>query len=178
MATLEEVKDQISYLDGTSKLLGRKEIKELPNILWEDEKIEKIVQGLYENKIGVLVATNKRLIFVDKGLIYGLRVEDFPYDKITSIQYETGLIFGEIIIFASGNKAKIEQVDKKKTRDFSDYVRARITEIKEHSSYPSEKHQNSSGDLADQIKKLADLKDQGILTDEEFIAQKKKLLGI
>lgn len=32
-------------------------------------------------------------------------------------------------------------------------------------------------DLADQLKKLAELRDQGILTDEEFAAQKAKLLG-
>lgn len=178
MPTLEEVNAQISHLDGTSKLLGHKEIKELPNILWEDEKIEKIVQGLYEKKNGILVATNKRLVFVDKGLIYGRRVEDFPYDKISSIQYKTGLVFGELTIFASGNKADIQNVEKKQVRNFSDYVRARITEIKEHASYPLEEKQNSSVDLADQIKKLADLKEQGFLTEEEFSAKKKKLLGI
>ncbi|TFV87236.1 PH domain-containing protein [Blastococcus sp. CT_GayMR16] len=32
-------------------------------------------------------------------------------------------------------------------------------------------------DLADQLRKLADLRDAGILTDEEFAAQKAKLLG-
>jgi|SRR5690242_7253847 PH (Pleckstrin Homology) domain-containing protein/putative oligomerization/nucleic acid binding protein/uncharacterized protein DUF2510 len=32
-------------------------------------------------------------------------------------------------------------------------------------------------DVADQLKKLADLRDQGILSDEEFAAQKAKLLG-
>ncbi|MBC6972973.1 SHOCT domain-containing protein [Bacillus sp. Xin] len=33
-------------------------------------------------------------------------------------------------------------------------------------------------DVADQIKKLADLRDSGILTNEEFDAKKKQLLGI
>ncbi len=33
------------------------------------------------------------------------------------------------------------------------------------------------GDVADQIKRFADLRDQGILTEEEFAAQKAKLLG-
>lgn len=178
MPTLEEVQDQISHLSTAGKLLGHKEIKELPNILWEDEKIEKIVQGLYEKKNGILVATNKRLIFIDKGLIYGLTVEDFPYDKISSIQYKTGLIFGELTIFASGNKADIQQVEKKQVKDFCDYVRARITEAKEHASYQPGLKQNNPGDLADQIKKLANLKDQGLLTDEEFSAKKKQLLGI
>ena len=33
-------------------------------------------------------------------------------------------------------------------------------------------------DVADQLRKLAELRDQGILTDEEFAAQKAKLLGV
>ena len=33
-------------------------------------------------------------------------------------------------------------------------------------------------DVADQLRKLAELRDQGILTDEEFSAQKSKLLGV
>jgi Short C-terminal domain len=32
-------------------------------------------------------------------------------------------------------------------------------------------------DLADELRKLADLRDQGILTEEEFEAQKAKILG-
>ena len=116
--------------------MGRKEIKELPSILWEDENIERLVQGFYNGGLGILVATNKRLIFVDKGLVYGLKVEDFPYDKITSIQYKTGLLMGEITIFASGNKADISNIEKKQTRTFAEYTRARITASKEHASMP------------------------------------------
>lgn len=37
---------------------------------------------------------------------------------------------------------------------------------------------SSTDDTVEQIKKLAELRDQGILTEEEFGAKKKKLLGI
>ncbi|MGH9136527.1 MAG: SHOCT domain-containing protein [Acidimicrobiales bacterium] len=33
-------------------------------------------------------------------------------------------------------------------------------------------------DIADQLRKLAEPRDQGILTDDEFAAQKAKLLGL
>jgi hypothetical protein len=36
----------------------------------------------------------------------------------------------------------------------------------------------SEDDTITQLERLADLKDQGILTDEEFAAQKAKILGI
>lgn len=38
--------------------------------------------------------------------------------------------------------------------------------------------QASSGDAIAQIKQLAELRDQGILTDAEFEAKKKQLLGL
>jgi len=75
------------------KFVGR-EVKELPNILWDDEQVLDLVQGFYNNSTGILVATQKRLLFVDKALLGGVKVEDFPLDKISSLQYSTGMLLG------------------------------------------------------------------------------------
>lgn len=176
MPTLEEVKKQLEMLDGVSRFLGRREIKELPDILWEDENVERLLQGIYESNNGILVATNKRVIFVDKSLLGSLRVEDFPYDKISSIQYKVGVMFGKMTIFSSGNKAVISQVDKKLARVFGDYVRAKITSKTEHSSVPNSESKSQDNDVISKLERLADLKEKGILSEEEFIAQKKKIL--
>jgi Bacterial PH domain/Short C-terminal domain len=182
---LTEVREQIGHLDGGNKFLSRKEVKELPNVLWDDEKIEKLIIGTYGGAAGtgVLVATNKRLVFVDKGMM-NLRVEDFPYDKITSIQYKTGMMLGELTIFASGNKAEIKNVNKGQCRNFAETVRARITAASEHASYREPASQTAApqsadagGDLVSQIERLGRLREQGHLTDEEFQAQKEKLLA-
>jgi hypothetical protein len=183
MPTLPEIKEQIQKLDGTSRLLGRKEIKELPSILWEDESVEKIVQGFYDGGVGVLVATNKRLVFVDKRMT-GIRVEDFPYGSISTIQYKTGMLMGKITVFASGNKAEIDQVGKKECRDFSEYVRARVTAPTEHASVaaaapadpaPAAQAEDDHAHIA-KIERLAALRDSGALTPEEFDAQKQRIL--
>lgn len=173
MPTLEQVKTQISSINGVEKFLAGKEVKQLPNILWEDELIEKFTSGTYNNGHGILVATNKRLIFVDKGMIFGLRVEDFPYDKITSIQYKTGLLFGEITIYASGNNAVINNMNKQQTKDFATYVRARISEVVKHAGAPK----SDSEDVITQLERLGKLQDQGILSEMEFTEQKNKILN-
>jgi hypothetical protein len=175
---LEEVQAQIGHIDGATKVMGRKEIKELPQILWEDEKLEKIVQGRYESGFGVLVATNKRLLFVDKGIMK-LRVEDFPYDKVSSIQYKTGLLMGTITIFASGNRAEIKDVEKNQARAFGDYVRARTSGATEHASMPQNgpDGDGASDDTLARLERLAKLKEQGILSEEEFQSQKVKILA-
>ena len=43
---------------------------------------------------------------------------------------------------------------------------------------PATTASSSPVDVADQLRKLAELRDQGILTDEEFAVQKQKLLGL
>ena len=182
MPTLNEIQAQIKNIDGFEAFLGRKEIKELPNILWGDEIVENMIQGTYNNGNGILVATNRRLVFVDKGILYGLKVEDFAYDKISSIQYETGILFGKLTIFTSGNKAIIENVIKAKVRTFGDWVRARVsapaTNQIERQNSLSQNNSEGTIDIADQIERLAKLKEKGHLTEEEFTAQKRKFLGL
>lgn len=175
-ARLNEIKKQIQELklSNISNYLGRKEINELPQILAESETIDNIAQGTYNNGQGILVSTNRRLVFVDKGLLYGLKVEDFPLDKITTIQYETGLLLGEIKIHTSGNIAKIDNVEKATARAFAEFVRNKLSQPKETTAPII----NNQPDVYDQLEKLAKLKEQGILMQEEFDTQKKKLLNL
>jgi hypothetical protein len=176
MPTLEQIQEQLKRIDGVSHLLGRKEIKELPAILWEDEHVDHMLSGIYNNGLGALFATNRRLLFVDKGLIFGLKVEDFPYDKITSIQYETGIIQGKLTIFASGNRAEITNCDKVLVRGFAEYARARISSLHAGKAVPAPTP-DGNDDTISKLERLAKLKEQGILTDEEFMQQKAKILS-
>lgn len=179
MSKEEAIKAAISRLNGAQKWLGRREIGELPNIMWEDELPEMIIQGMYKSGNGILVATNKRLVFVDKGLMWGLKVEDFPYDRISSIEYSTGLLFGELKIYTSGNQSKIEQVVKDQVRGFAEFVRARMTSVSEHKSMPAAPKTQvaAENDIMSQLEKLAAMKTQGFIDDQEFKMAKAKLLG-
>ncbi len=173
LSRLEEIKIQIRQLNLTNSasFLGRKEINELPNILAQSEIIDNIVQGTYNNGHGILISTNRRLVFIDKGILYGLKVEDFPLDKISSIQYETGLLLGGIKIYTSGNTAKIDNIEKLSARTFSEFVRDKLSK-----SNNSVNNVASEVNILDQLEKLAKLKESGILSEDEFNEQKKKFL--
>ena len=140
--------------------------------MWENELPEKLITGTYNNGQGILVATNRRLIFIDKGIL-SLKVEDFSYDKITSIESKTGIVFGRLTIYASGNKEKFEYADKELLRDFAEFLRAEISTQKPQSSpVASSPVENPSltMSVADELEKLAGLRDRGIITEEEFSA--------
>ena len=169
----------LQKIDNVDKWINRWEIKELPSILWENEFPEKLITGRYNNGWGILVATNRRLIFIDKGML-SLKVEDFSYDKIASIESKTGVVFGSLTIYASGNKEKFEYADKELLRGFADFLRAKLSTQKSQSSpaAPSPVENPSlTISVADELEKLAGLRDRGIITDEEFSAQKAKLLA-
>lgn len=170
---LDEIKHQIQELklSDAPNFLVRKEINELPAILASAEKVDNLAQGIYNNQQGILVSTDRRLIFIDKGLSH-LKVEDFPLDKISSIQYETGLVFGSITIHTSGNAAKIMNIGSASARSFAEFVRGKISQPKEATTTTIVSEPN----VLDQLEKLAKLKESGILSEEEFLEQKKKLL--
>lgn len=174
MPTLEQIQSQITNLDNISKFGGKKEIKELPNILWEDEVIQKLEEGFYKSGIGILVATNRRLIFVNKGM-FSLKVEDFSYDKITSIEYKKGLLVGEITIYASGNRATIENIGKNEAQNFAEFIRANLGNM--NKVQKSEPVAHDSDDVVSKLERLAVLKEKGILSEDEFLTQKAKILA-
>ncbi len=180
MASLEEIKSQISDFSNVKDVWTRKEIKCLPDILWEGENIQSATSGTYNHGFGILVATNKRLIFIDKG-IFSLKVENFLYDKISSIEYKIGILSGEIIIYTSGNKAKIESVvPKENAKYMAEFIRAYMDHSKnseKQQAAPSNTINNEKQeDWMQKLEKLASLKEKGALTEEEFAEQKQKLL--
>lgn len=162
-------------VDKLRRTARRLEVDELPRILSADENIIAYASGTYNGGTGLLLSTDKRLLFVEKGILSGLKTEDFGLDKITSIQCDTGLMSAELRIMASGNVARISKVENGSARKFSEVVRTKLNEPKATTATTVIQ---PSVDVADQLLKLAQLKDQGILTQEEFDGEKKRLLGL
>ena len=164
-------------------LLVKREIKELPKVLWEDELPELLANGQYNDNFGILVATNRRLIFIDKGLFGSLKVEDFDYGKISSIESKTGLTLGEITVYSSGNSQTFKRVATDQARRFSDLVGKKVYSAKEvnnthsHSPFTAFDPASTQVSIADELTKFAQLREEGIISCEEFDAQKSRLLG-
>ncbi len=155
-------------------IFNKKELAELNNVLMPKEEIFAITNGTFNKHMGILIATKKRLVFIDKGLFYGLKTQDFILDKILSIQFESSILSSSIKINASGSQAKIENVDKGIGKLFVDRVTLKLSE--EKPTTQTVVVQQAQQSVADQLEKLANLKMQGLLTDDEFQSQKNKLL--
>jgi Cdc6-like AAA superfamily ATPase len=111
MPTLEQIHAQIAELDGASRMIAFQEIRALPDLMEADEKIEALILGEYAGGTGILVATDRRALFVNRELLGGLKTDSFAYARITSIRQERGSILGKISVFAADNSASINAVD-------------------------------------------------------------------
>jgi len=162
----------------------RKELKTLPGLLLDGEEVLNLASGRYDNRQGLIVVTDRRVMFVEKGMVRS-RLEDFPYGRVSSVQSQTSMMSGKLQIFASGNKAVIDNVmPKDRATEIGDYVRHRLAEphgaaATPASAAPAPPVAPGAGqpDITDQLKKLGELRDAGVLTTEEFETKKAELLA-
>ncbi|MEU4803083.1 PH domain-containing protein [Actinosynnema sp. NPDC023587] len=158
-----------------AKVGAGREIKRLVEYLWEGERIELMAAGIYGPGQGLIVLSDRRLLFIKDGI--GRQVtEDFPIEKISSVQWSSGMAWGNLTVFASGNKAEIKNMNKKDGKQIADAVRNRLSS----SPVPAAVQPSATPagpDVFEQLRKLGELRDAGIVTTDEFETKKRELLA-
>jgi hypothetical protein len=170
----ELVEQQLKALGDFHRFFTSKEIRYLPRVLAPGETIHGVTSGFYEARTWIIVVTDARLIFLDKGMFYGLKQVDLPLSQISSISHKTGFFFGEISVTTSGGIRKIENVSKRDALKVASVISSLVHGEKPRAAQDSPGKGDS---LASQMERLSVLRDKGALTDEEFTASKAKLLN-
>ena len=78
----------------------------------DGEQVLAFSSGLMDGNTWLIALTDRRVLLLDKGLVYGLRQTTIPIDKISAVSGETGIMFGKITINAGHGEKKITQVLK------------------------------------------------------------------
>lgn len=160
---------------GDDQFFTKKELNYLPDVLMDKEQVLAFTSGLMDGNTWLITLTNKRIIFLDKGMIYGLKQSIVDLDKVNAVSGSTGLLFGKISITDGANDRMIENVWKKTVKKFTNKVHEALEARKEHQQ-ASVQPQEKEVDPYEKLEKLASLKDKGIISEEEFDAEKKKIL--
>lgn len=160
----------LNAMNGTT-IAVKGALKALPDELHDAETVLAIIAGGYKDSTGIAAATDRRVLFIGK-LGFSRTTEDFPYERISSVEASSGMALGSVTVYVSSQKAEIKNVSKQDAKSFADLVRAHIGP----SSAPVAAAPAVSA--ADQIEKLAELHAQGVLSEAEFAAAKAKALGL
>ena len=165
------------------------EQKMLYDILDQDEIVKALVGGTYRAEQdtdrlhkhrGIAVATSKRVIFLDKGLLGSKEVSEMPYRSIEGIAHSTGIAMGGVQITGLGMAGwRIEDVTPKESAKlFADSVRALVESNHVEAAQTANRQIDSPLSSADELAQWAKLLNEGILTQDEFNAKKRQLLGL
>ena len=88
MRTLKQIKEMLAKGGATHFWGTKREVKELPKIITDNEVVTYATSGYYESHTWLIVSTSKRIIFLDKGMFFGLKQIEIPLNKINSIVYK------------------------------------------------------------------------------------------
>jgi hypothetical protein len=191
------------------------DISKISEMLNPDERVllvarqSRIKPGGSHFTPNIIYAANRRIIVRDPYML-GIKenVIDIPYDIITSIKLEKGLLSSTIRFKAPGLMSStklgmidsivdgeddqggiIEAIPKDKAEDLLEIIRSgmqddgvksapskkqKLSELLESKEYTVPFNQSIS--IADELRKLAKLKEEEILTEEEFKQMKQDLI--
>jgi hypothetical protein len=185
----------------TTDITDRDELEEIRKISNQLVQGEKVLLVAKQSRIrpggsalttpNTIFATDRRLLIRNPTML-GMRenVEDIPYDKITSVKLEKGMFSSTIVIRAPGlsdttrigrasdliawgrgEDGAIDAIPKDKAEKLLAVIRDGMDRAKK-AAQPSVQPIS----VADELAKLARLKEQGVLTEAEFLQMKQELL--
>ncbi|MGW1067139.1 PH domain-containing protein [Streptomyces aureus] len=160
----------------SSTLGSKREIQRLPEVLWEGETVEMLATGQYGGGAGLIAMTNLRLIFYKNGIMQQ-KVEDFPYGKISSVQWQGGMLLGTLTVYTSGNRADIKSMPKDQGKSLADELRRHIAQgTAPGATSAAVPAPAAAPDVASRLATLDQLRGQGLLSDEEYAQRRTQIL--
>ena len=123
-AHVRRIRQELRQVGVTIYGLNKSESRYLPHIIHEDEHIGGIVYGQYGSSSAMLIATNKRVIFLDCKLMVTLS-DELTYDAISGVEFDVHTLFATVILQTRIGNYTIRFVNIKSADRFCDYIEKR-----------------------------------------------------
>jgi hypothetical protein len=131
-ATAEERKrlyDHIAQEMNDDRFFTTKELALLPKIMAPDEWLYGFSSGFMDGSTWLIVLTSKRVLFLNKNLMWGHEETSIGLGKINSVQKKTGIMFGSIMLHDGSREYSISNVWKKSVIPFTNRLSRAIEEF-------------------------------------------------
>jgi uncharacterized pyridoxamine 5'-phosphate oxidase family protein len=117
---------------GVSKYgLSKMSSRYLYNIIHEDEHIQGCVYGRGDRGLGMLVATDMRIIFIDRKPLY-VSTDELTYDVVNGIRTESQLFFSTIGLHTRIGSYILRYVNPTCARIFVEYIERRVEHVSDN----------------------------------------------
>lgn len=120
---LECIWKAVAAETGDDRFFTAKELDALPRELAPFEQVLSFSSGSLNGNTWLIVLTDERVLFLDKGMLFGMKKVSVDLNRIANIESERGLMFGKITIGANGQDYSIEYVWKSTVDPFVEATR-------------------------------------------------------
>ncbi|MBA3757863.1 PH domain-containing protein [Candidatus Saccharibacteria bacterium] len=110
----------------------------------DHERIVAVVCGRYFGGYAILVATDQRLLLIDKKTLF-MTVEDIRYDMISEIDYSSRLFDSTLTIFTINKQHRFTSMKyRQQLRTLTNYVQQRVMELRHYGQAPEFQQSNQN----------------------------------
>ncbi len=131
MVTLATVDEQLKKIGCNFRFWGRAELRELCEILLPGETIAQAVNGQYDGGFALLVATDFRVLLIDKKPKY-LTLKDIRFDMITELDFSGRMMNSTIRIYTPNKELRFTTPSGARLRKLFTYTQHKVMEIRHH----------------------------------------------
>lgn len=130
MVSLKSIDKQLVRVGMKNKFFGRPEVRELTHILAPRETINHAVMGHYEGGFALLVATDHRILLIDKKPWF-LTLEDVRYDMVSEVDFFARLLDSSLCLNLLNKKLTFTSWQQKRLRKMVHYIQHRVMNSQE-----------------------------------------------
>jgi hypothetical protein len=130
MVSLQTIDAQLAKVGMKNRFFGRPEVRELCHILAPGEVIQHAVIGQYEGGFGLIVATNRRVLLIDKKPWF-LTMEDIRYDMVSEVDFYGRLLDATVTIITLNKSLTFTSWKKDRLRSLVHYIQHRVMQLRQ-----------------------------------------------
>lgn len=151
MVDAKTIQKQLKKLKFGGSLWNQAELRELPKIIHEGEEISECVNGFYEGGVALLVATEMRVLLIDKKPLNFLTVEDLRFDMINEIDYSHRLMGAAITISTGSKTLRFTSLNQTRLRHLISLVQEHMSNGKRQQAEKAENQQQHLEEINKQL---------------------------
>jgi hypothetical protein len=170
--------DSLLGIEGKEDELAIEETEGAEKYVDPNERFRAIIQGVVDGQTSLnrLAVTDSRIVFYPKGgglpaSFHKTNAISLFYDQIVTVQGRKGIALGEIEVSTNDKIIRFKNMAK----DDVDQIANMIQRLKSNAKAQGVANPATPSTF-DQLKKLAELKQTGAITEEEYQEKRKKLM--
>jgi hypothetical protein len=130
MVSLQTIDAQLTKVGMKNRFFGRPEVRELCHILAPGEVIQHATIGQYEGGFGLILATDRRILLVDKKPWF-LTMEDIRYDMVSEVDFYGRLLDATVTIVTVNKSLTFTSWKKDRLRQLVHYIQHRVMQLRQ-----------------------------------------------